>query len=709
MSRLFLLATVALGACSFSTEIPDAAVPSVRIGFGEATSTADEKSTTHQIKVTLSDVSDRDVTVKYQIEGGTASPLDFDLLSPETLTIPAGTQETNLEIRVKADTDGTEADETIDLVLLDPMNAQIAFGTEHHEVTIRAKALPRVGFDMATSSDTEPMDGTFIVKLDETSEFEITASYVVTSTNAVAGSDYVLANGMVTFPIGTQMMPITLDVLDDTLDEDPESVVVTLTTATNAVVDLAIDNHTHTILDEGVDPPPTVFFNQAATALGEAGGTAMVQIRLSGPSGRTISVPFAVDNTSSATLTADYTIGTTSPVTIAAGATTANVLVTAVNDTGDEPSETIVINMGAATNATNTGQQTHTVTIADDDLVCYGAAPFSVCLDSPPVGAQTLPATINTTNAALCAGAQTTGWTTAPQSQPAACFILKDTITVNGTVTVSGNRPLVLLGASGVTINGTIDASSNNIAGSTGPASPSGDCDAFGQNPANDGGGAGGGAGGTFMTQGGAGGTGDGGSNVQAGTPAAAETAPVPKLRAGCNGQRGGNGSSGAANASGAVGRGGGAVYVVTGGTLSMTANGVINVSGSAGSGGALFSGGSGAGSGGMIKLYAATLTAVAGARVMANGGGGAAGGDDAGTGNDGNDPDPAQPQTAAGGGTGAGANGGGGFAGATAATKGSDGGNNKGGGGGGGGGGYIQSNLALTNVTTSAGVIQIP
>lgn len=710
---IVVASVIALGACGFSADVPpDASGPAIEVGFAKATSEADEKSTAHKIEVRLSEASDKDVTVKYEIAGGTATPgADFEVTTAEVV-IPAGELASMLVVDVKADTDGTEADETIDLVLSEATNATIAAAARSHEVLIHARALPRVSFEQAMSSAQEPTDGTFNIVLDELSEFDITASYTVTSTNATSGEDYVLADGTVLIPANTMSVPLTLDVLDDDLDEDDESVIVTLTTSTNALVDDTKAEHAHTILDDLVDPPPTVGFAAASATVAEGAGSVTVAVTLSAVSGRTITVPYALNAASTATGGGtDFTLVGTS-LTIPPGQPGGSITVTIVQDTTDEPNETIQIDMGMATHATNAGQQTHTLTIADDDLVCYGAAPFAVCLDSPPTGAQTLPSSINTQSSTLCAAAQPTGWTTAPQSQPAACFVLKDTITVNGTVTVTGNRPLVLVGATSITVTGTLDASSNNLAGSTGPAAPSADCDAFGANPASSANGGGGGAGGTFVTKGGDGGTGNNGGS-QAGTAPAAEATPIPTLRAGCHGQRGGNGANSGSEASGQVGRGGGAVYLVTGGTLTLAATAVINVSGSGGLGGGRSSGGSGAGSGGMAKLYAATLAATAGAKVMANGGGGASGGDNNTDGVTGQDPDPATPTTPALGGddgTGdTGAVGGDGYAGATAATSGVPAGATEGGGGGGGGGGYVQSNLALTNVTVSAGVVQVP
>lgn len=698
-NRLVLLAAYLLGACSFSNSVPE---PDVFVGFAVTESTADEKDKMFPVVVELSAATSQDVVVQYQIQPGEGVDAgDFQLLSSEVV-IPAGQLSAPLYFDIATDT-MEEDDEHLDITLVEPMNAKIDLGKAHHDLKIRAKALPRVSFEEVTSTAQEPNDATFRAMLDEASSFEITATYTVTSANATAGADYILAAGTATFPAGERFAPVVLDVLEDALDEDNESVVVTITEATNAIVQTAAAIHTHTILDD-IDLPPTVQFSAQTQTQAEAAGTVTIGVTLSAPSGRTISVPYSVAAGSTATGGGtDYTI-TAGPLTIAAGATTAVVNVTIINDTTDEPTENVVVDMGTATNATNTGTQQHVLQITDDDQICYGTAPYVVCLDAPPAGSLALPALIDTTNSTLCATTQPTGWTTAPQSQPAACFILRDTITVPTAVTVTGGRSLVLLAHTALTVSARLDASS--IAGSVAPGSNPADCGGLMGNPGNSNNGGGGGAGGSFVNAGANGGAGDNG-NTAAGMAAAASGIPT-KLRGGCNGQKGGNGVGGPGGASGGFGRGGGAVYLVTAGTLKLDATGIVNASGGGGAGGGNASGGSGGGSGGMIRLHAATLMATTGATILANGGGGASGGDGGTGGTDGADPDAATPNTPAPGGTGGGgASGGAGRAGTTNPAKGDDANNNEGGGGGGGGGGLVQSNNLLTNVTVSAGVIQ--
>ncbi len=698
--RSFVIFVIVLAtSCEFSAAVAtDATVTTtITVGFENGATTADEKSGTVAVAIVLSEASATEITVQWEIAGGGAQPVDdFTPISPATVRFAAGETRQTIELAIQQDT-AEEPDESILLVLAAPIGARLA--TNAHEVKISANALPRIRFAMPASTADEPTDATLEVSLDEASSFPITVDFVIANTSTASNADYTLVPATVTFPPGSTAQPLALDVLQDALDEDPETVVVTLQNATNAIILDAENTRTHTIADE--DPEPNVAFALAASTVTEGGTTTNITVTLTPVSGRAVTAPFTLDGGSSATATTDFAVATASPLTFAAGETTKNITVSIVQDTIDEPNETVVLALGNATNAGEVAPLTHTLTITDDDLVCYGAGTSMVCFDSPPTGAQALPSSIDTTNDPLCAATQPTGWTA---NQDAACVIARDTLTMSGATTVTGSRPLVLVGVTSISVTSTIDVASKQ-GGATGPAAPSSLCKPFSQTPSGSSSGGGGGAGGSFMAAGGDGGTGDGG-NRQGGTAATVDMAAPTRLRAGCSGQRGGNGGGGLN--SGAVGLGGGAIYLVSGGTITLGNNAVINASGAGGTGGDRNTGGSGAGSGGMIKLHAAAVMIMGNPKLVANGGGGASGGDNAAGGTAGNDPSPATPGTGGSGGSGGGgADGGNGFP--AASRGGANGGGNNGGGGGGGGGGYIQSNLALSGVTTSAGLVSAP
>lgn len=331
---------------------------------------------------------------------------------------------------------------------------------------------------------------------------------------------------------------------------------------------------------------------------------------------------------------------------------------------------------------------------APPGATCYGPAGWQACFATVPTGNVMLKATINTDGGAPC-GATPTGWAA---SQPAACFITGDTLTVPGGGTVAtGHKPLVLIAKSLITIAGELDVV---IKGA-----PPIECPLFTKTPnpaaaSNVGGG--GGAGGSFTTRAGNGGDGDGGAqNGQAG---AADLAAPGYLRGGCPGQAGGAENPPEA---GDGGLGGSSVYLLSGGEISI--QGAINASGSGGRGGDKRAGGGGGGSGGMIVLFAATITipaAPAPAPVLiANGGGGGGGstGNRAGTGSDPSVASATAPTPGSG-------NGGNGYPATANALDGNGGaGTGDGGGGGGGAAGYIQSNHPLPGATVSPSVVIVP
>jgi hypothetical protein len=196
-----------------------------------------------------------------------------------------------------------------------------------------------------------------------------------------------------------------------------------------------------------------------------------------------------------------------------------------------------------------------------------------------------------------------------------ACVIAGSSITIPGnhTVTVIGDRPLILFATGSITISGVLDGSSHRQ-GTTGPGADTGPCSTHIMIPsAGSVGDGGGGFGGSFGAPGNNGG--NGGLAGQGGVAAPAFNTTT--LRGGCLGGEGAGGKAGAA------GHGGGAVLLIAAQTL--TIDGTVNASGSGGSGGSASSGGGGGGSGGMIVLDAASVNTPG--KCFANGGGGGEGG----------------------------------------------------------------------------------
>jgi len=699
-----LLAVAALAACSFEHGVaaPDGNTQLPRVGFVQATSLADEASGTIEIPVALSEDPAGPVTVGFRVgNGGTATEGEDFTIAEGTLTLTS-TAPQSIVLSILPDAIA-EPDETIELELRAIVGAVPSQRT--HTVTISANILPRVTFTQATASVVEAATTKQLdIALDIPSLVPVTVSYAVAAGTASA-SDFSAPATTVTFAPGETAKQIPISILQDTLDEFPEDLTVTLTGADAAIVG-ATASDVLTITDDG-DPAPTVYFTMASESQVEGNVGVALGVVLSGPSGKPITVPFSLAASSTASNPADFTFASTAALAFAAETTgPQTITVSLADDASDEDAETVTTVLGAPTNATLSSALpvSNTLTILDDDLACYGPSGAQVCFDHEPTAPVTLTGSISTNaGSAICEAAQPTGWIA--QGQPEACFVKGTTITTN-IVSVTGSRPLVLVASGNLTVQGLLDVSSHRASNNqtSGPGSPYSGC-AFAASPADsNGNGGGGGAGGSFLSTGGNGGTGDGG-NTAAGAAGAATTAPSV-LRAGCDGQRGGAGTLGSA---GLPGRGGGVVYLIAGGTLTMTASGIIDASGSGGAGAMpAFVGGSGGGSGGMIRLYATAMTFDAAAKLMANGGGGSSGASSSpNSSGAGFDPNAIMSvDSVAGGGTGGGGKGGDGFALGTAATAGAA--SSKGGGGGGGGGGLIESNLSPAPASASAGEISI-
>ncbi|MGZ3441286.1 MAG: hypothetical protein ACXVDD_17320 [Polyangia bacterium] len=274
-------------------------------------------------------------------------------------------------------------------------------------------------------------------------------------------------------------------------------------------------------------------------------------------------------------------------------------------------------------------------------------------------------------------------------------------VTFNGTVTVGGSVPLVVVARTTITINGLVDGSATMAtAGPGGAASAMGaGAGPSGQHAASlyaDSGG----SGGSYGSVGGLGGVGSYmGSDTPAQTAGAIYgttllTASVP------GGSGGGNGHSEGCTPAGTGGAGGGSIQLSAGSSITNAVGGSINVGGGGGGLGCINgatdeASGGGGGSGGAIFLESPTVSITGGLWANGGSGGGGASGAGAVTGAGKNGNDATLSQTpAAGGATGGdyGGAGGNGAAGATDATHGGEGGATPiaNGGGGGGGAGRI-------------------
>ena len=349
--------------------------PTVSIDSPSVTE-GDSGSTNLTFTATLSAASAQQVTVDYADAGtGTAtSGTDYTAITGGTLTFPAGTTSQTFNVAVTGDTTD-EADETIVVTLSSPTNATIATGTGTGTITDDDGPTVSVNSPSVTEGDSGSTNLTFTATLSAASVQQVTVDWGPgTGGTATSGTDYTaITGGTLTFPAGTTSQTFNVAVTGDTTDEADETVVVTLSSPTNATI--ATGTGTGTITD---DDGPTVSIDSPTVTEGDSGSTNLTfTVTLSAASVRQVTVDYADAETGTATSGTDYTAITDATLTFTAGTTSQTFTVAVTGDTTDEADETVVVTLSSPTNAT-IAAGTGTGTITDDD------GP-TVSIDSPSV------------------------------------------------------------------------------------------------------------------------------------------------------------------------------------------------------------------------------------------------------------------------------------------------------------------------------------
>ena len=169
-----------------------------------------------------------------------------------------------------------------------------------------------------TSSGAESVSSKAItVDLSAASSNNVTVDYAVTGTATGSGTDYTLANGTLTITAGATSGTITIgSIVDDSLDEASETVIITLSNPSNST--LGSDKvHTYTITDN--DDAPVVDFETTSSSGAESVSSKAITVDLSSISAQNVTVDYAVTGTATGSGT-DYTLAN-GTLTINAGST----------------------------------------------------------------------------------------------------------------------------------------------------------------------------------------------------------------------------------------------------------------------------------------------------------------------------------------------------------------------------------------------------
>ncbi len=323
--------------------------------------TVDEGAGTAKFDVTLSAPSGLDVSVEYETIAGTAIGGEDYVTISGTLTIAAGDVAGAIHVPI-IDDNIAENDESFTVELTNPTNATLDVAQATGIITDNDSAV--VDFAHAAMAAGESSGAaTITVTLSIAAAFPVTVDYASSDGTALAGSDYEPVSGTLRFEPGITEQSFDVPLLADDLNETDETVLLTLSNATGAMLGEANNPATLTIVDD--DGEPTVHFSDFNYSLPEAGASATITVTLSHLSGQEVSVDYASsDGTAVAGVDYEAVQGT---VTIPPGQMATSFTVPISDDVLYEADETIILTLSNPVHATVGAVNPATLTIIDDD------------------------------------------------------------------------------------------------------------------------------------------------------------------------------------------------------------------------------------------------------------------------------------------------------------------------------------------------------
>ena len=361
-----------------------------RLTIGDAS--ASEGDGSLSFTVTLAGQSSGSVTVEYATAAATATAGRDYTEASGTLTFAPGDIKKTITVAL-LDDDVHEGSETFSVSLSDADGAMLEDGTgtgtivdddESPLVTIHGSEGPENGhldFVVTLSTSSEAT-----VSMDYLTDTGIPAKPAPAFALADADSDFVHKEGTLNFAPGETSKTIRVRLLADTLSEAAEAVLVTMSNPVNVGFELREGSdecpwggcNLEACCDCGiildVTPDPTLAVADAEIA--EDGGTLSFSATLSAESASDVTVSYA---TSDGTAVAgdDYEAAS-GVLTFAAGETEREIEVAVLDDSVEEPDESLTLTLSDPVNAV-LGDAVAKGTILDDD-----EAPTAITLSAVP-------------------------------------------------------------------------------------------------------------------------------------------------------------------------------------------------------------------------------------------------------------------------------------------------------------------------------------
>ncbi len=345
--------------------------PSV-IGQNEVTiaTTADaaEPDQNGQLTVSLSEAAATDTVITYVVEGTAEADIDYTALSG-SVTILASSLSAVIDVAV-IDDDLVEGVEELTVTLETPADPNVVLGVQSvATVLINDNDAVEVAIAAATDAIEPGQVGQFTVSLSEALDSDAVITYAVDASGvdaAQAGIDYTALSGTVTIFAGSLTASIDVAVLDDTLVEDPENVVVTLLSGDVVQGDAEIivgDQSEATVVIDDTDIAEVTIAKLVDAA--EPAQDALLTVSLSNVAANDKVITYLVSGSAEAGV--DYT-ALSGSVTIFAGTLEATIDIEVLDDSIVEGIEELTVTLEAPSSPNVIlGDQSQAIVIINDD------------------------------------------------------------------------------------------------------------------------------------------------------------------------------------------------------------------------------------------------------------------------------------------------------------------------------------------------------
>ncbi len=368
-------ASIAVGPSASAVNFTASALTAVNIAVQDAD--CSEGANSGSFRITRTGSTAAALTVQLYLPSGTATKgSDYTLtpdvvaLSPyQTLTIPAG--QSFLDVIVTAiDDTSVESFERVTLELAPSANYVLGAATATLWIADSDTTSPLVRMRVTDRDAFEGgKGGQFLIERigPTTNALNVT---IAMSGTATAGSDYATIPTTVTIPAGASTALVNMTPLQDTAIETVETVILTISTSANYVRTASSADYAGTV-NLYDDDAPIVTVVATDSAASEAGNDPGVfTITRTGPTTNALTVNYGL--TGSALHGTDY-VALPGVLTIPAGSAVGTIVITPIEDSIGEPSQTVVLEIRGGLGYSIGAAASATVTITDNSDVPYAS------------------------------------------------------------------------------------------------------------------------------------------------------------------------------------------------------------------------------------------------------------------------------------------------------------------------------------------------